>query len=386
MRYEVGDKVVMRSDLDSGVYYGDLKYSRYMEGHVGDVVEVVAVDRSDHTYRTEHWFWLNDRMINHRKTEALSGSRLRYKVGDKVVLREGIDSDRTYEGLYPTSAYRDNRGKAVTIRSINRSGITPVYDIEEVKGSGWITESLIDHPASQRLIIADKQQKENNNNMRFKVGDRVKFVQGLEEQRMYGPLTFSGYLEDPVLIIGEVGSKDNTYRVEQGSWGRWVSAEIVEAVEELAVMPQWFDTWFKTFSDTDFGKGKAIYHLSRVGWGHALDDGYDNEVEFPNGRRWSSNYVDIGNGSKSKGLLLLVDAVINGYEVEKAVEEEPLYYVQFVEGSRNSYLNKDHDDGTYNTMDKAQMGSYQTKFTEAEIKEINPTYWAFAVPVEEMEK
>lgn len=303
MRYKVGDKVVMRSDLDSGEYYGGLKCSEYMEVHAGDVVEIVEEDRSDHTYKTEHWFWLNDRMI--------------------------------------------------------------------------------DHPATQSLETADKQQKENIN-MRFKVGDKVKYVQGLKEWETYDHLTFRGYREDPVLTIGEVDSWDNTYRVKQGSWGRWVSAEIVEAVEELAVMPQWFDTWFKTYSDTDFGKGEAIFHLSRAGRGDTLVDWYENEVEFPNGRRWSSNYADIGNGSDDKGLLLLVDAVINGYVVEDEIdEEEPLYYIQFVEGSRDSYLNKDIDDGTFNTMNGTQTGSFQTKFTEAEIKEINPAYWELRVPVKE---
>ncbi|EMK3136788.1 DUF1642 domain-containing protein [Listeria monocytogenes] len=35
---------------------------------------------------------------------------------------------------------------------------------------------------------------------------------------------------------------------------------------------------------------------------------------------------------------------------------------------------------------KEELTSYKTRFTESEIKDINENYWAFKVPVEEVEE
>lgn len=63
-------------------------------------------------------------------------------------------------------------------------------------------------------------------------------------------------------------------------------------------------------------------------------------------------------------------------------EEEQLYYVQFVEGDVNSYLNENYA-GELIATTKYQYDNCKTKFTKAEIMAINPNYMLFAVPVED---
>jgi len=81
------------------------------------------------------------------------------------------------------------------------------------------------------------------------------------------------------------------------------------------------------------------------------------------------------------GALNFAKAVIAGYEVE----EEQKYYIHLIEDSEVDYLNKDLDDGNLLVLSKDEDEIHQTKFTEEEIKEMNPSYWGFAVRVEEVD-
>ncbi|HFL0606074.1 TPA: DUF1642 domain-containing protein [Listeria monocytogenes] len=81
---------------------------------------------------------------------------------------------------------------------------------------------------------------------------------------------------------------------------------------------------------------------------------------------------------------LFASAWLDGYEVEK----EPLYYVKLADTGLD-YLNVDKETGKTHVGNKGESSSYKTRFktrfTESEIKDINGNYWAFAVPVEEVE-
>lgn len=74
---------------------------------------------------------------------------------------------------------------------------------------------------------------------------------------------------------------------------------------------------------------------------------------------------------------LTAKAWMFGYEVEK----EPLYQIQFPGTSWGAYLTK-ADNGDLVIFQNTTSGS---TFTESEIKAIDERYWAFAVPVEEVE-
>ncbi|HAC4889156.1 TPA_asm: DUF1642 domain-containing protein [Listeria monocytogenes] len=71
---------------------------------------------------------------------------------------------------------------------------------------------------------------------------------------------------------------------------------------------------------------------------------------------------------------------------EYEVEQEPLYYVRFIPGNSASYLNLRRVDKRLILNTCGQDDIYKTKLTEKEIKNMDTRYWAFAVPVEEVEK
>ena len=77
---------------------------------------------------------------------------------------------------------------------------------------------------------------------------------------------------------------------------------------------------------------------------------------------------------------LLIDALANGYEVEK----EQLYYVKFDILYLQKYLVKNVEtDQFYLSNNEKVVGNYeQVRFTEQEIKAIDERYWPFAVKVE----
>ncbi|HAM1439067.1 TPA: DUF1642 domain-containing protein [Listeria monocytogenes] len=79
---------------------------------------------------------------------------------------------------------------------------------------------------------------------------------------------------------------------------------------------------------------------------------------------------------------LFARAWLDDYEVE----QEPLYYVRFIPGNSASYLNLRRVDKRLILNTCGQDDIYKTKLTEKEIKNMDTRYWAFAVPVEEVEK
>ncbi|EAK9260668.1 DUF1642 domain-containing protein [Listeria monocytogenes] len=77
---------------------------------------------------------------------------------------------------------------------------------------------------------------------------------------------------------------------------------------------------------------------------------------------------------------LFARAWLDGYEVE----QEPLYYVKLADSGLD-YLNVNKETGQKHVANNEELTSYKTRFTESEIKDINENYWAFRVPVEEVE-
>jgi len=83
---------------------------------------------------------------------------------------------------------------------------------------------------------------------------------------------------------------------------------------------------------------------------------------------------------------LLIDALRYGYEAEP----EQLYYVWFVKGDYESFLNVSKvgdkvDIMTFDNDDDHSVNGYRTKFTMEEIEAIDSRYRAFAVKVEQLD-
>ncbi|WP_346417783.1 DUF1642 domain-containing protein [Listeria monocytogenes] len=77
---------------------------------------------------------------------------------------------------------------------------------------------------------------------------------------------------------------------------------------------------------------------------------------------------------------LFARAWLDGYEIK-----EPLYYIKVID-SYFGYINLNLKTGAYTTSTNEEPVGFKTKFTESEIKNMDTRYWAFAVPVEEVEE
>lgn len=81
---------------------------------------------------------------------------------------------------------------------------------------------------------------------------------------------------------------------------------------------------------------------------------------------------------------LFARAWLDGYEVE----QEPLYYVKLISDSvanAGGYLNLNLKSGALWVDTTKGTDLIKTKFTESEIKNMDEKYWAFKVPVEDLE-
>jgi len=76
-------------------------------------------------------------------------------------------------------------------------------------------------------------------------------------------------------------------------------------------------------------------------------------------------------------------ADINNVVMGTAIFPEKKYYVKLIKNSDFSYLNRSKLNNCYMTSSCQSDDVFQTEFTEQEIKDIDPRYMAFAVPVEE---
>lgn len=86
------------------------------------------------------------------------------------------------------------------------------------------------------------------------------------------------------------------------------------------------------------------------------------------------------NGSPDEDNQLARD--IADYYAGAAKFAEQKYYVQLIKNNDGSYLNRNRLDA-FLTLDGCHSPlNYQTEFTEQEIKDIDPRYMVFAVPVE----
>ncbi|MBC1850224.1 DUF1642 domain-containing protein [Listeria seeligeri] len=202
--------------------------------------------------------------------------------------------------------------------------------------------------------------------MKFKKGDRVQFIS--ESSLAEG-------------VIWEVKASNHgiSYKVEsdheKNRW-MWIDEGHLIPLTPLPVIPQFVADWI--FEHKAFERDLLS----------TLD--IENPAMPKSVSRWLVDNVDNQE--------LFARAWIDGYEVE----QEPLYYVQFpifrlntlgtaVEGDYK-YLWADPatgESGIFQSLEYPATlikSGWKTKFTEEQLKDINEKYWAFAVPVEEVEE
>jgi hypothetical protein len=115
MKYKVGDKVRVREDLIHGREYGGITF--YMDGCKGKIVTISFVCSSNYYEIAEDedkWNW-TDEMFE----DIVENKNKKYKVGDKVKIREDLVADEEYGEIDYISDMDKWKGKIVTISFVD---------------------------------------------------------------------------------------------------------------------------------------------------------------------------------------------------------------------------------------------------------------------------
>ncbi|MBC2071790.1 DUF1642 domain-containing protein [Listeria seeligeri] len=184
--------------------------------------------------------------------------------------------------------------------------------------------------------------------MKFKEGDKVQFIR-------------EGSLIDGVVKEFKDCSPDMWYLIDDKCKDSWIFEGHLIPLTPLPVIPQFVADW--------------IEYCKKHCWGlsEALEDTYENSCMPEEVMDW---FEDCRENQE-----LFARAWLDGYEVEK----EPLYYVKLGDSGLD-YLNVDERTEKKHVSNKEPSPNFRVKFTEKEIKNMNINYWAFRVPVEDLEE
>jgi len=157
---------------------------------------------------------------------------------------------------------------------------------------------------------------------------------------------------------------------------RLINLEDKNMIAKIEV-PNIFDEWYKGFPNTDVRNKLAISEIAREGCGHSIILHTESRAYFEKSEL--SRLADFFNNNSK----ILIE-MLNNYASE-AYYVKPIkkYYIQLIKNHTGSYLKRDMLRNFCITGGCQPDSQFQTEFTEQEIKDINPGYMAFAVPVEE---
>lgn len=190
--------------------------------------------------------------------------------------------------------------------------------------------------------------------MKFNKGDKVQFIR-------------EGSLIDGVVKEFKDCSPDMWYLIDDKCKDSWIFEGHLILLTPLPIIPQFVADAIDTFQDEGDSLAVAIdYEV----YTEALIKELSLDIKI-RGWLWETSNQE-----------LFARAWLDDYEVE----QEPLYYVRFIPGNSASYLNLRRVDKRLILNTCGQDDIYKTKLTEKEIKNMDTRYWAFAVPVEEVEK
>ena len=133
--------------------------------------------------------------------EKEENNTMRYKAGDKVVLKSDLKEWEDYGEYTLQDDMAKNIGQVVKIAFICIDG----YELAD--GTEFCTDEMIDHEATEEL----NKNKEEANNMKekYRVGDKIAIRKDLEVDEVYGGLFFEDGMADymgKVLTIIQVDS------------------------------------------------------------------------------------------------------------------------------------------------------------------------------------
>ncbi|OLQ23558.1 hypothetical protein AJQ09_06820 [Listeria seeligeri] len=189
--------------------------------------------------------------------------------------------------------------------------------------------------------------------MKFKEGDKVQFIR-------------EGSMVEGVVKEVKDCSPDMWYLIDDKCKDSWIFGGHLILLTLLPVIPKFAADAINTFKDEGDSLAVAIdYEV----YTEALIKELSLDIKM-RGWLWETSNQE-----------LFARAWMDGYEVE----QEPLYYIKVID-SYFGYINLNLKTGAYTTSTNEEPVGFKTKFTEKEIKNMDTRYWAFAVPVEEMEE
>lgn len=148
MKYKVGDKVLVRNDLEYDKYYSDVRFDKDMEKCRGGQATITEVYEKYKTYRIdldrERFMWGDDMfegLVYAIPTPATKA--MKYKVGDKVKIREDLRWTYNWNGtgINITDDMERKAGKTATIKEVLQRHR---YAIEEDGGSRTWHEDMFE--------------------------------------------------------------------------------------------------------------------------------------------------------------------------------------------------------------------------------------------------
>ena len=152
MKYKVGDKVRVREDLVADNWYGNEIVVPGMTCLKGKIVTIskVRYDKYEIEEDSQTWWW----------TEEMFLPVIKYKIGDKVIIREDLKEGKLYgyylvnEDMFPL------RGKIVTICDIGYNFYILKEDIHkwcwtDKMFSGKVSEDFSSEESDSQNIIPE---------------------------------------------------------------------------------------------------------------------------------------------------------------------------------------------------------------------------------------
>ena len=130
MKYKVGDKVRVREDLEVNKAYGEEVFVSQMTPLKGKEVTISYID-------SYGYYRVKEDSVKLRWTDEMLLPVTKYKIGDKVIVREDLIVGEKYGKDVFTSAMISFKGKVVTISKV----IGFKYEIkEDDKTWNWTDE------------------------------------------------------------------------------------------------------------------------------------------------------------------------------------------------------------------------------------------------------
>lgn len=158
MKYKIGDKVRVKEDLVVDQWYGDDIFCSGMDSFKGQTVTIKKIRENKYVIEEDHenWHW----------TEEMFLPIIKYKIGDKVIIREDLEEGKLYGDYSVNKDMFSLRGKIVTICDIGYNFYILKEDIykwcwTDEMFSGKVSEDFSPKESGSQDIIPEGESSSN---------------------------------------------------------------------------------------------------------------------------------------------------------------------------------------------------------------------------------